>query len=236
MTQFDRFARKYMQLAQHRLWFIRKKNRFFIKIKSDLVARTILAQIGESGKTGKPKILDVGCGNGLCCKFISSFFGRQAAACETHGIDLSPAMLEEARKQSPETKFKTGDGAALPYEDNTFDACFTICVFHHMEHMKIPAILSEMKRVTKKGGLIIAMEHNPLNPLTQLAVSLSPIDKDARLVGHRRLSGFFDHAGIRRHKTRFIIFLPFVNLVTAIFERAFFWLPLGAQYSITGKK
>jgi len=60
MTQFDRFARKYMQLAQHRLWFIRKKNRFFIKIKSDLVARTILAQIGESGKTGKPKDLSGG--------------------------------------------------------------------------------------------------------------------------------------------------------------------------------
>ena len=58
-------------------------------------------------------ILDVGCGTGTILKFISS-----KTEIKGYGLDISPQMLEVARKKNPDFVFTEGNCETLPYEDN----------------------------------------------------------------------------------------------------------------------
>jgi ubiquinone/menaquinone biosynthesis C-methylase UbiE len=96
-------------------------------------------------------VLEVGCGTGLVLERIKTF----AAAAK--GIDLSPGMLEKARARGLDVL--EASATELPFEDNSFDVS---CSFKVLAH--IPAInmaLSEMARVTRPGGTLIAEFYNP---------------------------------------------------------------------------
>src|ERR1700694_1055011 len=53
--------------------------------------------------TGRGPVLDVGCGPGHIARYLSDR-GANAA-----GLDLSPAMVELARKLNPGPRFRVGD-------------------------------------------------------------------------------------------------------------------------------
>ncbi|HZD94783.1 MAG TPA: methyltransferase domain-containing protein, partial [Candidatus Sulfotelmatobacter sp.] len=77
-------------------------------------------------------VLDVACGPGLLvCAFARVV--RQAT-----GIDLTPAMLEQARKLQQElmlgnVSWQQGDVTRLPYPDAHFSIASSRFVFHHLE-------------------------------------------------------------------------------------------------------
>ena len=96
-------------------------------------------------------VLEVGCGTGLVLERIARFAGS------ARGIDLSPGMLTRARERGLEVS--EASATELPFADNSFDVC---CSFKVLAH--IPAIsvaLSEMARVTRPGGIVIAEFYNP---------------------------------------------------------------------------
>lgn len=96
-------------------------------------------------------ILEVGCGTGLVLSRIRDF------ARNAKGIDLSPGMLEHARARGLDVS--EGSATELPFEDASFDVT---CSFKVLAH--VPAIhvaLSEMARVTRAGGTVIAEFYNP---------------------------------------------------------------------------
>src|SRR5262249_23010398 len=74
------------------------------------------------------------------------------------GIDLTPAMLEQARKIQQEQgltnlSWQQGDVTALPYPDAHFSIVSSRFLFHHLEDPL--AVLKEMKRVAKPGGRVV---------------------------------------------------------------------------------
>lgn len=96
-------------------------------------------------------VLEVGCGTGLVLARI-----REHAR-SVHGLDLSPGMLEKAREKGLDVV--EGSATDLPFDDASFDVT---CSFKVLAH--IPAIdkaLSEMARVTRPGGTVIAEFYNP---------------------------------------------------------------------------
>ena len=99
-----------------------------------------------SSSTGK-KILDVACGTG--------FFFKEYGQKEVYGIDISEEMLKIAKLNNPlNTKvLKVGDALHLPFKDNFFDVTITNRFLMHTPEFS--RIISEMVRVTKKGGSII---------------------------------------------------------------------------------
>ena len=73
-------------------------------------------------------------------------------------LDISPRMLERARRRLRETDLEVtlrlGDVRELPYPDGVFDLAMTA---HVLEHLVDPSVaLNEMVRVLKPGGLLIA--------------------------------------------------------------------------------
>lgn len=96
----------------------------------------------------RSSILEVGCAAGFLAGGLSALVGRYS------GVDISPISLKLARKQKlKNTEFKRGDATALPYPDEAFDATVCYDVFTNFSDLVFcRRIISEMGRVTKKGG------------------------------------------------------------------------------------
>lgn len=98
-------------------------------------------------------VLEVGCGTGLVLERIAQF------ASEAKGVDLSPGMLEKAKQRGLDVK--EGSATDLPYADESFDVTCSFKVLAHVPD--IGKALSEMVRVTKRGGIVLAELYNPLS-------------------------------------------------------------------------
>ncbi|HEX2292798.1 MAG TPA: class I SAM-dependent methyltransferase [Gaiellaceae bacterium] len=85
------------------------------------------------------RALDVGTGTGAGALEIAKRF--QDA--EVVGVDVSQAMLEEARRLAPDVQFVQGDASALPFRDAEFDV---------VAHANMIPFLDETARILRPGG------------------------------------------------------------------------------------
>jgi SAM-dependent methyltransferase len=94
------------------------------------------------------RALDVACGTGV----VAITAARMGAVAE--GLDLTPALLERARKSAAlagvSVGFREGDAEALPYPDASFDV--VLSQFGHMFAPRPEVTVSEMLRVLQPGG------------------------------------------------------------------------------------
>lgn len=102
------------------------------------------------------QVLDFGCG-----------IGRVAIALAPHaagvtGVDISPAMVEQARARARaaglgEARFEATDGRTLPFPDNAFDRVLAVDSFPYLVRAGVlEAQLAELARVLRPGGELLA--------------------------------------------------------------------------------
>lgn len=94
------------------------------------------------------RVLDVGTGTGKAARLVADRFPQA----EVLGVDLAPAMVEQARRLLPpelpaRVRFEVADASALPLRSEAFD----LVVLLNM----IP-FFGELARVTAPGGTVIA--------------------------------------------------------------------------------
>ena len=99
------------------------------------------------------RILDFGCGPGT----ISVGLAKAVAPGELHGIDMEESQVELARAVSKangqdNAVFHTCDVTGMPFEDDSFDVAHCHNVLMHIPDTA--AVLAEVKRVLKPGGII----------------------------------------------------------------------------------
>jgi SAM-dependent methyltransferase len=228
MSEFDQYATRYTDDINAAIAFSGQSHDFFTKVKADY----LLALLEETfPQASALKVLDVGCGHGA----IHPFLRAARRPLSLTGIDVAASVIDEARKTNEGVDYQVYDGNSLPYADGAFDACFTICVMHHVPPANWSAFVSEMRRVVRPGGIVAVFEHNPLNPVTRRIVNTCPIDENAVLLKSGELKGLLAAAGLRDVASRFILFSPFDRPVFRRLDRWLGWLPLGAQYFVTGR-
>ena len=98
------------------------------------------------------RVVDVGCGAGIDSLIAAKKVGPAGAVV---GVDMTPAMLEKARRGASQTgltnvEFRQGYGEALPVPDGWADVVISNGVLNLMPDKE--AALGEMARVLKPGG------------------------------------------------------------------------------------
>lgn len=226
-VSFDDYVETYRTEIDDSIGFIGQDVDFFIEIKAELLLK--LAEKNFSS-LDKIKVLDIGSGVGLVDRFLKSKIK------DLYGVDVEEGVVEKAKFNNPEVNYQIYDGARLPFEDNTFDICFAINVMHHVPPGMWENFSREMYRILKPGGIAAVFEHNPLNPLTRLAVARCEFDRDAVLLNHGKIKSLFKGAGLKISDDSYIVFFPFKAKLFRGIETALGWLPLGAQHYVIGRK
>jgi ubiquinone/menaquinone biosynthesis C-methylase UbiE len=111
------------------------------QLRSHLLAR--------AGLSNARRVLEVGCGTGAVLNDT-----LHPARTRLHGVDIDLAALQIA-KQGGGALLIGGDAHTLPYANDCFDIVFCHFVLLWLE--KPAKVLSEMRRVTRRGGAVLAL-------------------------------------------------------------------------------
>jgi SAM-dependent methyltransferase len=226
--RFDRYAdHTYASEVESVIPFTHQGHEFFTQAKVNhllsLVARRVVAP-------SEAAFLDVGCGPGVTDAMLLPHVGSLT------GVDVSQGMVDTAAAANPSGTYRAYDGATLPFADDTFDASFAICVFHHIDPgAPRDRVAAEMVRVTRPGGLCVVFEHNPYNPLTRRAVSTCAFDEGVTLLTARETARHWRQARASVTDKRYILFVPVSQRVSGGADRALAKLPLGGQFYVAAR-
>lgn len=145
------------------------------------------------------QVLDVGCGPGA---LLGELVGRVGAE-RVSGVDPSEQFVSAATARHPGTVVRQAGAERLPFEENLFDAALAQLVVHFMTDPV--AGISEMARVTRPGGVVVACvwdfgeERSPLSPFWATATELDPDapgESDLAGTGRGQLASIFGRAGL----------------------------------------
>jgi ubiquinone/menaquinone biosynthesis C-methylase UbiE len=177
MIPFDNEAKEYDN------WYSTKLGNLADKVESELVLNLLQPYKGM-------KILDAGCGTGHYSIKLAE------RGCDVTGIDISSNMLNIARKKSGDLNlpvtFINASAAALPFENNLFDAVISVVAVEFMDD--IEKSIEEMLRVTKPGGRIVIGTINKNSAWGKLYQSdyfrENTVFKHARFLDKETLGGY----------------------------------------------
>lgn len=106
------------------------------------------------------RVLDVACGTGFNVLELSARGFRAV------GVDADPALgalvSDAAREFGLRARATAGDACHLPFADGSFDAVMSRSFFEHVYDRDLA--ISEQLRVVRRGGLLLIMDGNLLNP------------------------------------------------------------------------
>lgn len=102
--------------------------------------------------------LDVCCGPGALALDLAPYVAHIT------GLDLTPAMLEQARDRQTQTNLENvawviGDANRIPFESARFSLVLCSSAFHHLVEPR--CVLDEMVRVCRPGGRIVVRDVTP---------------------------------------------------------------------------
>ena len=102
------------------------------------------------GKT----ILDAGCGTGHFCQLLER---RQPS--KIVGLDLSPAMIAQARKNCPSGEFHSLDISIHPIGIDQYELVICALVLGHIEDIR--PVIGHLASALKKGGVLLISDFHP---------------------------------------------------------------------------
>jgi SAM-dependent methyltransferase len=114
------------------------------------VDRALLGAFAELVATNPGPVVDVGCGPGRVAAFLA------ARGHDVVGVDLSPAMIEVARRAHPNIEFREGQLRALPAPDHAFVGMVCWYSIIHAPPSELDDAFAEMRRVVTVGAHFLA--------------------------------------------------------------------------------
>jgi SAM-dependent methyltransferase len=223
--EFDAYTASYNEEINKALSFSGMDIDFFARVKNEYLVDILDARLGGAGKV---ELLDVGCGIANAHKQLVGRVGKLS------GIDVSAESIAVARQTNPGIRYEVFDGIHLPFADRSLDAAFAVNVFHHVPVAQRPALVDDIRRALRPGGLFAIFEHNPLNPVTRHVVNTCAFDKDAILLKRHDSETLLRDAGFSNISTRYIFSIPPAGSLLRRVDRLFALLPFGAQYYTIG--
>lgn len=138
-NSYDRVADEYVR-------------RIFDELQHKPLDRQFLDRFAASVRDVGPTC-DMGCGTGHVARYLREH-GVQVC-----GIDLSPAMVERARRLTPGIEFRQGDMMALDAPDGAWAGIAAFYSIIHIHRDDMTRALGELRRVLRPGGKLLLAFH-----------------------------------------------------------------------------
>jgi SAM-dependent methyltransferase len=119
------------------------------RFAGDPVGRAIVAAFAEQVRTGGGPVADLGCGPGHVTAHLDSL------GVSAFSIDLSPRMVDIARRTYPDLRFEIGSFTDLHIGDGDLGgvlAWWSIC---HTPPDVLPSVFGEFHRTLAEGGHVL---------------------------------------------------------------------------------
>jgi SAM-dependent methyltransferase len=150
-------------------------------------------------------VVDLACGTGRMLDFAGT------------GVDVSPAMLAQAREKWPDRRLIRADAAHTGLPSAGFGAATCFHLLMHLDETACAAVLAEAARLVKPGGsLVFDVPSAPRRRLSRRPASGWHGDTSASLADVRRWAG----GAWRLRRWRGIVFFP-IHRVPPRWRRGF---------------
>ncbi|WP_405101970.1 class I SAM-dependent DNA methyltransferase [Micromonospora sp. NBC_01412] len=138
---YDAVAEDYVKIAPARF-------------SEDALARGMLAAFAELVKAnGRRPVADLGCGPGHVTAHLDSL------GVAGFGVDLSPKMVDIARRTYPTLQFDVGSMTALDLPDGHLGGIVAWWSVFHTPPEDLPVVFGEFHRTLAPGGLLLVGFH-----------------------------------------------------------------------------
>jgi SAM-dependent methyltransferase len=131
----DEYARRIFEELQHKPLDRQLLDRFVARVRD----------VGPA--------CDMGCGPGHVARYLHE---QGVQVC---GVDLSPAMVEQARRLTPGVEFREGDMMALEAPDGAWAGITAFYSIIHIPPDDIVQASLELRRVLRPGGILLLAFH-----------------------------------------------------------------------------
>jgi len=138
-TSYDQVANEYAR-------------RIFDELKHKPLDRQLLDRFAANVRDVGPAC-DMGCGPGQVARYLHE---QGVRVC---GVDLSPAMVETARRLTPGVEFQPGDMMALDVPDGAWAGIAAFYSIIHIPRSDMTQALGELRRVLRQDGLLLLAFH-----------------------------------------------------------------------------
>lgn len=161
---------------------------FFDELSRKPADRALLDRFAER-VSGRGVVCDIGTGPGQVARYLHE---RGVAAC---GLDLSPGMVEIARRLNPGMLFQQGDMLNLPVPDGSWAGITCFYALIHIPRPLVPRALDEFRRALSPGGWLQVAVHGGEGELHADTMLGEPVSIDATLFSLTELSDLVTAAG-----------------------------------------
>ncbi|WP_019071086.1 class I SAM-dependent methyltransferase [Streptomyces hokutonensis] len=176
---YDTVAADYVQLVKN-------------PAELDPLSRAMLAAFAETVRSaGLGPVADLGCGPGKVTAYLAEL------GVPVFGIDLSPRMIELARRAYPELTFTVGSMTAPEIGDGELGGVLAYFSTHHTPPDQLPVVFGEFHRTLAPGGQLMLAGHvgeGELRRPTQ-AYGGHPVSYESHLIPPERIAELLERAG-----------------------------------------
>ncbi len=123
---------------------------------ADVMRRQVLPPVvAHARERQRPlRVLEVACGTGR----MGAQLRRALPDAHYTGLDLSPFYIDVARERLssvPRVELVVANAEALPFADASFDAVFSVYLFHELPRNARRRVWEQMLRVLRPGGCVV---------------------------------------------------------------------------------
>ncbi len=137
----------------------------------------------------------------LCCATGDQVFYYARAGSIATGVDSNPNMIKIALRNKEKYKlssvyFQIADVVDLPFANSVFDIASISLGMHEVKRKVRDKIISEMKRVVKKDGLLIFTDFKTPLSSTKLSFLIKAIEYSAGKENYENFKDYLQQGGL----------------------------------------
>lgn len=138
---------------------------------------------------GGGEVIDAGCGGGKSTAYLHS------RGLRVRGVDISPGMLAQGRREFPHLRLDEGSMTDLGVPDGSLGGISAVYSVIHIPDDELPSLFAGFKRALRQGGHLLLIFMNLDEHIVRTEAFGHTIHLEYHMRTPQRMAGFLEEAG-----------------------------------------